>query len=87
MILGAGVTVCFFWRQQGAQFYQRLYQSELERQALEKHYRNLTKYANDIIILYDDQLKMVEVNDLAIAAYGYSREEMLQMDAMGSETP
>ena len=87
MILAAGVTVGFFWRQRGAQFYRRLYQSELERQALEKHYRNLTKHANDIIILFDDQLKIVEVNDRAIAAYGYSREEMLQMDAMSLRPP
>ena len=87
LILTAGVTVGLFWRQQAVRLYQRLYQSELERQALEKHYRNLTEYANDIIILFDHQLKIIEVNDRAIASYGYTREELVRMDAMNLRPP
>ena len=34
-----------------------------------------------VIILYDHQLKIREVNERAIASYGYSRDELLQMDA------
>jgi len=87
LILAAGVTVGFFWRQRGAQFYRRLYQSELERQALEKHYGYLAKHANDIIILNDHNLKILEVNDRAISSYGYTREELLQMDAKDLRPP
>jgi two-component system, sensor histidine kinase and response regulator len=87
LILAAGVTLGFIWRQQTARFYQRQYQTELERQALEKHYRNLTKHANDIIILFDDRLKIIEVNDRAVSSYGYAREELLQMDAMALRPP
>jgi PAS domain S-box-containing protein len=87
LILAAGVTVGLIWRQQTAKFYQKQYQTELERQALEKRYTNLTKYANDIIILFDDRLKIIEVNERAVSSYGYTIEELLRMDAMGLRPP
>ncbi len=87
LILVAGVMIGLIWRHQAARFYRQQYQIELERQALEKHYSYLTKYANDIIILYDHQLKIREVNERAIASYGYSRDELLQMDVMSLRPP
>jgi two-component system cell cycle sensor histidine kinase/response regulator CckA len=87
MILAAGGTVGLFWRHQTAQFYRKQYETELERQALEKHYGYLAKYVNDIIILNDHNLKILEVNDRAISSYGYTREELLQMDANGLRPP
>ncbi len=87
LILAAGVTVGFFWRHQTAQLYRKQYETELERQALEKHYGYLAKYVHDIIILNDHNLKILEVNDRAISSYGYTREELLQMDANGLRPP
>ena len=52
-----------------------------ERQALTQHFDYLTKYANDIIILADGELKIIEVNDRACTAYGYSRDELLGMSS------
>lgn len=34
--------------------------------------------ANDIVILFDVQGRIVEVNDRAVAAYGYSQQELLE---------
>jgi two-component system, cell cycle sensor histidine kinase and response regulator CckA len=87
LILATGVTVGLLWRQQVARSYREQYEAELERQVLEKHYGNITKYANDIVILNDHNLKILEVNDLAVASYGYTREELLQMDAKGLRPP
>ncbi|MBA4387083.1 MAG: hypothetical protein C0404_03820 [Verrucomicrobia bacterium] len=59
----------------------RLLDAELRRIALVRHYEYLTKYANDIILLADaDARTIVEVNDAALKAYGYSREEMIGMN-------
>ena len=55
--------------------------TEIERQALAKHYDYLTRYANDIILLADEQGNIVEANDRAAAVYGYARKELLGMNA------
>ncbi len=47
---------------------------------MKHHYRYFFKYANDIIILLDGNLKIVDVNDKAISTFGYTREEMIGMD-------
>jgi len=56
------------------------FKNNLDKKVLEHHYEQLFKYANDIITLHDEDLKIVEVNDSALKVYGYTREEMLGMD-------
>jgi diguanylate cyclase (GGDEF)-like protein/PAS domain S-box-containing protein len=56
-----------------------LFRENIRRNALRTHFDYLVKYANDIIVLADDSGKIIEVNDSACAAYGYSREELLQL--------
>ena len=67
------------WQRRRRLAYQALYQAELETQALRSHFEYLVKYTNDIIILVDENQNIVEVNDRALEAYGYTREEMLGM--------
>ncbi len=57
-----------------------------ERKALSEHYVHLAKYANDIILLVDEDKRVMEVNERAIRSYGYSKEAMLAMtiDALWS---
>jgi hypothetical protein len=43
-----------------------------ERRALTGHFDSLTRYANDIIMLADESGRIVEVNQRAVEAYGYS---------------
>lgn len=52
---------------------------EVRQAVLSRHYDYLGKYANDIIILLDSNGRLLEVNDRALTAYGYSRDEMLAM--------
>lgn len=81
LIIGAGLSVGLLWRQQRALAQQRQYEGELERRALAQHFDYLTRYANDIILLMDKDLKIIEVNDRATESYGYTREELLGMNA------
>ena len=37
----------------------------------------LLRYGNDIILLFDEAFRLVDCNDRALEAYGYSREELL----------
>lgn len=56
-------------------------QTESERMAdLRASQRDfLTQYANDVVILADDEAHILEVNDRASSVYGYTREELLDM--------
>jgi PAS domain S-box-containing protein len=61
-----------------------------EKRILLKHYEYLTGYATDIILLLDKELNIVAANARALSAYGYSREEILQLniqDLRAPETP
>lgn len=79
LIAGAGVSVALIWRHQRARFYRLQYETERERTALAQRYEYLTRYANDIILVTDPDLKIVEANEQAAASYGYSRDELLRL--------
>lgn len=73
----AGITA-FFWRRQQSKYYQERYQAELKYRALRGHLDYLSRYANDIVLLTDESGKILEANDRAISAYGYSADEITQ---------
>ena len=75
-------SIGFIWQRRRRKIYQALYQAEMEAQALRSHFEYLVKYANDIILLIDDKQQIVEVNDRALEAYGYTRQEMLGMPSI-----
>ncbi len=80
MIITAGSIVGFWWRHQRALFYRKQYEAEVERKALVSHFDNVVKFANDIIILSETSGKIVDANDQACRKYGYTREEILQLN-------
>jgi PAS domain S-box-containing protein len=80
LIIAAGGIIGSLWNRQQRSYFEKQLEQEQERQALSKHYEYLTKYANDIILLLDQDLKIREANDKAVAVYGYSREKMLTLD-------
>jgi PAS domain S-box-containing protein len=79
IILSSGSILALLIRNQRTDFYREKYESERERLALVKHFDYILKYANDIIILVDNNLKIVEANDRAIEYYQYPREELIGM--------
>jgi PAS domain S-box-containing protein len=87
LITAAGLGIGFIWRQQNAEFYRKQYETKHERQLYLQRYEYLTKYANDIILLMDSNLKIVEANERAFASYGYSREELLQLNIRDLQVP
>jgi PAS domain S-box-containing protein len=69
-------VMALFWKQGQQLHYKALYQSEFEKQALRKHFEYLVKYASDMIILADENLRIMEMNERALEEYGYSHDEM-----------
>jgi PAS domain S-box-containing protein len=75
----AGISVAYFQRNQQTRFYRRQYEAERKRRALAQRYEYLTKFANDIILVADQRLRIVEANDRAITSYRYTRDELLNL--------
>ncbi|MCX7010089.1 MAG: PAS domain S-box protein [Kiritimatiellaeota bacterium] len=67
------------WQRMQKRHYRTTLRVELERQALRKHFELFIRNANDIIVLSDGERKIIEANERALAAYGYTREEMIGM--------
>jgi len=79
---GIGGLLVFVWLQGYRARYRHLkeqHAAAVEREMLVKHFEYLTKYANDIIVVTDETGKIVEANERAENAYGYSRKELLEM--------
>ncbi len=79
LVLAAAAVVWGMWRQRGLRHYRELYEGEVQRRALARHYESLTRYANDMIFLSDRSGRVVDANERALEEYGYTREEMLRL--------
>jgi PAS domain S-box-containing protein len=79
LVCAVGISVVLIWRNQQARFYRRQYEVERERHSLAQRYEYLTRHANDIILLADQDQQIVEANEQAIVTYGYVREELLKL--------
>ncbi len=77
LILAAASTMGLWWRHQRLKFYREKYEAELKRRALVTHFEYLIKYANDIILLTNEDLIVVEANDRALQSYGYTYDEII----------
>jgi PAS domain S-box-containing protein len=62
-------------------------QQRRERDALADHYATLIKAARDIILLIDDEGRIVEANDAAVHTYGYTLEELRNLNIRDLRTP
>jgi len=58
----------------------RAYYSLNEKKAVEKHLDIFTKFVNDIILLMDYNGRIIEANDRALDAYGYTKSEILKLN-------
>jgi PAS domain S-box-containing protein len=74
--LGCFLAFAFYWHRERSRFYRHEHQADLARQALAGRYAHLSRYVNDIVLLIDMDGKILEANDRAASAYGYSIEEL-----------
>lgn len=82
-----GLFLGFLWWNERARFYRGKYETELSRLALIKHFDYILKFANDIILLFDKELKIVEANDRALETYLYTRDELIGMNLEKIKAP
>ena len=80
LVVASGFGGLLIWRHQSAESYKKQYETEHERQLYAQRYEQLTRYANDIILLADRKGNIVDANERAIAVYGYDREEIVRLN-------
>jgi len=79
LLTAAALTVGFYWSRQRGRFYQQQHQAERQRRDLADRYLRLSRCVNDIVLLLDEEGHVIEANDRAVAAYGYTLPELLQL--------
>ena len=87
LVLLSGAAGGLMWRNQVSAFYRHRFEAEQERRALLGHYDYLTRYANDAILLLDQGGSIIEANERATDIFGYSAEELLQMNVRDLKDP
>jgi len=86
-ILTIGLLLGIIEWNENVRFYREKYETELDHQALRKHFDYILKYANDIILLTDRNMTIIEANDRAFEAYQRDRNELLGMSLAKIRAP
>ncbi|MCX6901516.1 MAG: PAS domain S-box protein [Verrucomicrobia bacterium] len=79
ILLAVALAVMVLWGQRLVDSLRRELSVERERKALADRLALLTQHANDIIVLATADWRIVEANDRALEAYGYTLDEMRRM--------
>jgi len=75
----AGLGSAWWWSHQRMIFFREKHDAEVKFLELETQFGYLTRYANDIILLATEDMKIVMANDRAVETYGFTREELLNL--------
>jgi PAS domain S-box-containing protein len=73
ILIGTGI---FYQRRQKLAFL-TLSKADINYKALTKHFEYLDKYANDCIMLFDENNRLVQYNERTLDYYGYKRDEIV----------
>ncbi|OGF44705.1 MAG: hypothetical protein A2452_09175 [Candidatus Firestonebacteria bacterium RIFOXYC2_FULL_39_67] len=79
MISLFGLGLSYLWVTQKNNWLKQMYEYEVKQKALTKNLEYITKYANDVIFLADENFKLVFANEKASEIYGYTHEELMNM--------
>lgn len=83
VLLGAA----FVWRRRYSGMLRRALVAEKERNEFAERLALHTRYANDIILLLDENWHIIEANERALEVYGYSLEELRELPPGGLRAP
>jgi PAS domain S-box-containing protein len=75
---GPGIGLVWYTHRSRLRFVK--HESEVARRALIGHYSYLSRHANDIILLEEEDGRIIEANERTEQTYGYSHEELLGLN-------
>ena len=83
LLLGAVFTALHRLRRINEGFLYAKLSAETERRSMAERLALVTRHANDIILLMDENKRIVEANDRAVTTYGYTLQEFRQLPPGG----
>jgi len=87
MFATTALGVGHLWHRQDYRLLEQQLAAERERQVLAERILHLNKRANDIILLMDEDWWILEANDRALEAYGYTLDELLRLNLRTLRAP
>ncbi len=87
LITGVGLCISLLWRGEHLKFQRQQYEAEIERLTLAQRLDYLSRHANDMILLADPDFKIIEANERAKEAYGYTDDEMTRLSLIELHAP
>ena len=86
-ILSAAFIIFILWRGQRNTYRAYRLSRDRERSAMAAHFEALVRLARDPVLLTDPEGRIVDCNEAAIAAYGYSADEFRSLAIGALEAP
>jgi PAS domain S-box-containing protein len=87
LLLMSGAGLMAVWTRRNLAERRRLLQAELEQGRLATRLGLVMRYANDVIMILDEQLCVVEISDRAVELYGCPREQLLHRSIRDFRAP
>jgi PAS domain S-box-containing protein len=87
LLLAATLGIGFLWYQRDAQWLRQEVDLQRDRLALAERIRHTNKHAYDMIVITDENWRILEANDSALQTYGYTFEEFLQLTILDLRAP
>ena len=86
-VILAAVMLMVLWRAEHAALQAQQALVASERGALSQHFAQLTRLARDIVLMINPDGRIIEANRAAVAAYGYSEDELYRLSVADLRTP
>lgn len=86
-LLITAAMVLFMARGQRASTLAYFSRVEAERRTATQRYAHLARYARDIVLTFDREGRIIEANEAAVRAYGYTMEELKGLTVKDLRTP
>ncbi len=80
-LLAVGLLIGNYWRSRQRYYERQHIETEEERRVAVERLALVLKHAQDVILLFDERMRIVEANDRALAVYGRTPQEMRQLTA------
>jgi len=87
LLVTTGFWTETIWRRRVARILAQDLEAERRYRELAERFALITRYGSDIILVADEQGRLVEVNERGVDAYGFSREQLLAMTQRDIRAP
>ena len=83
----AGALVALWWRSERLRASLRVARAEARANSVAQRFGWVNRHAKDVIVLFDEQGRILDANESAERVYGYSRAELLDLTAFDLRGP